>query len=114
MAVVAKTPKALKVRMSAGFPPTTESEPRWRGDDGLHGLTLMREGDRYDRSVGDLFSVGSFTSTSRLVVGTGGFRSLDVLEASLRASESTIATVAFAEWTRTSRVQFTICWPGSM
>jgi thiazole synthase len=44
--------------------------------------------------VGDLFSVGSFTSTSRLIVGTGGFRSLDVLEASMRASESTIATVA--------------------
>lgn len=41
-----------------------------------------------------LFSVGSVTSTSRLVVGTGGFRSLDVLKASLVASESTIATVA--------------------
>lgn len=75
--------------------PTTRVRARdGEGDDGLHGLTLMREGDRYDRSVGDLFSVGSFTSTSRLVVGTGGFRSLDVLEASLRASESTIATVA--------------------
>jgi thiazole synthase len=44
--------------------------------------------------VGQLFSVGSVTSPSRLVVGTGGFRSFDVLEASLKASESTIATVA--------------------
>lgn len=44
--------------------------------------------------VGDLFQVGSFASGSRLVVGTGGFRSLDVLEASLLASESSIATVA--------------------
>ena len=34
------------------------------------------------------------SSPSRLVVGTGGFRSMDVLEASLIASEATIATVA--------------------
>lgn len=38
--------------------------------------------------------MGSTTSNSRLVVGTGGFRSLDVLEASILASASTIATVA--------------------
>ena len=44
--------------------------------------------------VGDLFQIGSLSSSSRLVVGTGGFRSLDVLEASLVASEATIATVA--------------------
>ncbi|HEY5438128.1 MAG TPA: thiazole synthase [Acidimicrobiales bacterium] len=44
--------------------------------------------------MGDLFQVGSVSSTSRLVVGTGGFRSLDVLAASLVASEATIATVA--------------------
>ena len=34
------------------------------------------------------------SSPSRLVVGTGGFRSMEVLEASLIASEATIATVA--------------------
>src|ERR1035437_3967503 len=34
------------------------------------------------------------SSPSRLVVGTGGSRSMDVLEASLIASEATIATVA--------------------
>jgi len=34
------------------------------------------------------------SSPSRLIVGTGGFRSMDVLEASLIASEATIATVA--------------------
>jgi thiazole synthase len=44
--------------------------------------------------VGDLFQIGSMSSPSRLVVGTGGFRSMDVLEASLIASEATIATVA--------------------
>lgn len=42
----------------------------------------------------EVFEVGSFRSTSRLVVGTGGFRSLDVLESSILASGSTIATVA--------------------
>lgn len=45
-------------------------------------------------AVEELFRVGSTTSSSRLVVGTGGFRSLDVLEASILASASTIATVA--------------------
>jgi len=44
--------------------------------------------------VGDLLQIGSISSPSRLVMGTGGFRSLDVLEASLVASETTIATVA--------------------
>jgi thiazole synthase len=44
--------------------------------------------------VGDLFQIGSMSSPSRLIVGTGGFRSMDVLEASLIASEATIATVA--------------------
>jgi thiazole synthase len=34
------------------------------------------------------------TSTSRLVMGTGGFRSLDILSASLVASGASIATVA--------------------
>jgi len=46
------------------------------------------------RRVDDLFRVGSLTSSSRLVMGTGGFRSLDVLEASLVASEASVATVA--------------------
>lgn len=44
--------------------------------------------------VGELFQVGSLSSTSRLVVGTGGFRSMAILESSLKVSESTIATVA--------------------
>jgi len=44
--------------------------------------------------VDDLFRVGSLTSSSRLVMGTGGFRSLDVLKASLAASQASIATVA--------------------
>jgi thiazole synthase len=44
--------------------------------------------------VEGLFSAGSFSSASRLVMGTGGFRSMAVLEESLRASGSTIATVA--------------------
>ncbi len=44
--------------------------------------------------MGDLFTVGSLSSTSRLVVGTGGFRSMDVLSASLVVSEASIATVA--------------------
>jgi thiazole synthase len=44
--------------------------------------------------VEEQFQVGSFSSASRLVVGTGGFRSLDVLEASILASGSSIATVA--------------------
>ena len=65
-----------------------------QGDNGLHAPTLTIKTPRYAGSVGQLFTVGSVTSTSRLVVGTGGFRSFDVLEASLKASESTIATVA--------------------
>ena len=40
------------------------------------------------------FKVGSLVSPSRLVMGTGGFRSLEVLESSLVVSEATIATVA--------------------
>lgn len=40
------------------------------------------------------FRVGSLESASRLVMGTGGFRSLDLLAATLRTSGSTIATVA--------------------
>jgi thiazole synthase len=44
--------------------------------------------------VDDLFRVGSLTSSSRLVMGTGGFRSLDVLKASLASSQASIATVA--------------------
>jgi thiazole synthase len=46
------------------------------------------------RGVNDLLRVGSLDSSSRLVMGTGGFRSLDVLESSLLASGTSIATVA--------------------
>jgi thiazole synthase len=38
--------------------------------------------------------VGSIDSSSRLVVGTGGYRSFDVLAESLTASGATVATVA--------------------
>jgi thiazole synthase len=38
--------------------------------------------------------VGSYVSTSRLVIGTGGMRSLEVLEAAIVASEARLATVA--------------------
>ena len=41
-----------------------------------------------------LLTVGSYESASRLVFGTGGFRSLEVLEATLEAAQVTIATVA--------------------
>ena len=41
-----------------------------------------------------MFKVGSIASPSRLVIGTGGLRTLDELKESLIASESTIATVA--------------------
>jgi thiazole synthase len=44
--------------------------------------------------VDELFVVGSVVSPSRLVMGTGGFRSLAVLEESIVESRSTIATVA--------------------
>jgi thiazole synthase len=44
--------------------------------------------------VGELFQVGSISSTSRLVMGTGGFRSMEVLDASLVVSGTSIATVA--------------------
>ncbi|HQU27490.1 MAG TPA: thiazole synthase, partial [Acidimicrobiales bacterium] len=42
----------------------------------------------------ELLTVGSFESASRLVFGTGGFRSLEVLEATLEAARVKIATVA--------------------
>jgi thiazole synthase len=40
------------------------------------------------------FDLGRRTWTSRLIVGTGGFRSLDQMEAALRASGTEIVTVA--------------------
>ncbi|HEY5120375.1 MAG TPA: thiazole synthase [Acidimicrobiales bacterium] len=44
--------------------------------------------------MSEIFSVGSLKSESRLVMGTGGFRSLDVLAATLQTSGSSLATVA--------------------
>ena len=38
--------------------------------------------------------VGSVRSSSRLVVGTGGFRTMELLEQALVASGSSVATVA--------------------
>ncbi|HQT99410.1 MAG TPA: thiazole synthase [Acidimicrobiales bacterium] len=57
--------------------------------------------------VHDTLNVGSVSTSSRLVIGTGGgFRSLEVLRATLSASEATIATVALR------RVDHTV--PGSL
>ena len=44
--------------------------------------------------MSELFQVGSISSSSRLVMGTGGMRSLEILKATLTASHSSIATVA--------------------
>lgn len=44
--------------------------------------------------MGELFQVGSLSSSSRLIMGTGGIRSMDILEASLVVSQASIATVA--------------------
>jgi thiazole synthase len=60
----------------------------------LHISTIVFAAADYAGRVEDLLTVGSVHSTSQLVVGTGGFRSLDVLVASLAASGSTIATVS--------------------
>ena len=49
---------------------------------------------RYDATVSEPLLVGSLKLTSRLVMGTGGMRSLDVLESALVESETEIATVA--------------------
>jgi hypothetical protein len=63
---------------------------------GLHCFNLTDESTSV--STLDLvtqdFCVGSLRSTSRLVMGTGGFRSMDILDASLVVSEASIATVA--------------------
>ena len=48
----------------------------------------------YAGGVTDLFRVGSLASSSRLILGTGGFRTFDVLGRTMAASGSTIATVA--------------------
>ena len=53
----------------------------------MHALSTLE-------GVEETFKVGALESSSRLVMGTGGFRSLDLLEATLEASKSTIATVA--------------------
>jgi thiazole synthase len=45
-------------------------------------------------ATSDRWSLGDRTFTSRLIVGTGGFRSLAQMEAALRASGTEIATVA--------------------
>lgn len=42
----------------------------------------------------ELFRVGSLSSSSRLILGTGGFRTFEVLGSTIAASGSTIATVA--------------------
>lgn len=51
----------------------------------------------------ELFRVGSLTSSSRLVLGTGGFRSFDLLGRTITASGSSIATVALRRVERSER-----------
>ncbi len=48
----------------------------------------------YDAGVNSPFVVGSISSPSRLVMGTGGLRTMGDLRAALVASGSTVATVA--------------------
>ena len=48
----------------------------------------------YALGMDSLFHVGAVSSPSRLVIGTGGYRTFDALRATLQASGSTIATVA--------------------
>ena len=63
--------------------------------DGLHFFHTRRATSLATlRGMSELFSVGSLASESRLVMGTGGFRSLEILAATLQTSESSIATVA--------------------
>ena len=45
-------------------------------------------------STGDLFALGDREFTSRLVIGTGGFRNLETLSAAVEASGAEMATVA--------------------
>jgi thiazole synthase len=47
-----------------------------------------------DSSIGGGFELGGRTWTSRLIVGTGGFRSLDSMERAVRASGAEVVTVA--------------------
>jgi thiazole synthase len=55
--------------------------------------TEERSADRGLRTA-DSFALGGRTWTSRLIVGTGGFRSLSQMEAALAASGTEIVTVA--------------------
>ena len=96
IAVAANTFLAFMALMSAWIPaPPPESEPAMlRTTGGCMGTTLpvVRPSD-YAGGMNSL-KVGTFESASRLVVGTGGFRTMELLEQSLRASESSLATVA--------------------
>src|SRR5436309_3838748 len=47
-----------------------------------------------DSSIAGGFELGGRTWTSRLIVGTGGFRSLDSMERAVRASGAEVVTVA--------------------
>jgi thiazole synthase len=51
-------------------------------------------GREAEEAAGSSFQLGGRTWGSRLIVGTGGFRSLDEMERALRASRTEIVTVA--------------------
>ena len=54
----------------------------------------MIRGAKYDDDVFGPLTVGSLTTNSRLVMGTGGMRTMQTLEDALVASEANVATVA--------------------
>ena len=54
----------------------------------------MQAPPREQRTDDDVFELGGLTLTSRLIMGTGGAPSLEVLERSLVASGTELTTVA--------------------
>jgi len=107
-AVVACTSKAQNVRRSAlNTGPAAESDPRWKNGEGLH-LNNLNESPRW------LSTLGTWEISFKLAHSVlrptrrrdRGFRSMEVLGASLVASEASIATVALRRVDRTSRVRF--------
>ncbi len=54
----------------------------------------MASADQVERVIVEEFKLGDRTWGSRLIAGTGGFRSLEVMERALEASETEIVTVA--------------------
>ncbi len=104
-AVDAKGTEGSQVGLDSGAAARVGARDR-ESDNGLHRNNLVLALSTIDR-VNDTFDVGSMSTTSRLVMGTGGgFRSLALLREALVAAEATIATVALR------RVDHTV--PGSI